>query len=222
MIVHPVSLAASLLLLWTPRQLLRVGSAVIKENRGKPEEESDPRHIRAPGDISLRIGEELAKTRNYLDLLRGVAGTLFLLGTPAMDPALMAASSGGASAAKVALAARVAVLGMGVVLQMIRWDGRPIFFPPVFFMIGMAGVMAGPEPTLAAIIIAWLASRAFSTPTALFICFGLLLGVFGFVFDGKSLTLIASCALLMVPPMISLLTGRPLYGISRRIVREAE
>ena len=220
MVVHPVSLAASLLLLWVPRTLLRVGADVIKQKRAKPDDEGDPRLIRSPGDISLRLHEELGKTRNYLDFLRGLAGSLFLMGTPAMEPALAAAT--GPSQAKAALLARGAVLLIAVILQMVRFDGRPILFPPLFFMIGVAGVLAGLQATAFAIIVAWLVSQAFTTPTALFLFFGLLLGVFGFVFVGKSLSLILACALLMVPPMISLLSGRPLFGISRRVVREPE
>ena len=227
MIVHYLLLIPALLLLWIPRPFLKIGKDVVKERRPRPEDEEDPRYIRSPGDISVRFLEEIVKPRNYMDLLRSLAGGYLLLGTPTWEAAISLPEKAAGvhvspSLGKELILVRIGIFLIGVILQTIRYDGRKMLFPPIFYVTGIAFAVAGPKAAAFAVILAWLANRALASPSAFFMAFAIFLAGFGFVFNGRDLMVMATCALMIVPAGMSLLSGRALIAMSRRVVREAE
>ena len=214
MVINYLLLFFALVLLWSPRQVFRLGKTLIKETRAPVE--TDPRKTRAPGDISMRFTEEAVKPRNYLEFLRALAGAYLLWGTDAIGAAISVARQAPASASREVLLAIALILAIGTVIQTLRFDGRSRLFPPAFYLTGIAIVLAGWKAAVFAAILAWMVNRSVSSPAGFFAAFAVLLAGFGFVFDGKSLYMFLACALLILPAALSLLSGRPLIAMSRK------
>jgi hypothetical protein len=221
MIYNLALLIPALVLLWLPRRVYQFGKTLIKEPRTKSSSEGDPRTTRAPGDISVRFLEEIAKPRNYLEFLRAIAAGYLLVGTDAFGAAIHAAPGAPSSVARKILLIRAAILFIGVVIQTVRFDGRSRLFPPIFYLTGIAFALAGPQAAGFAVVLTWLVNRSIPSPIGFFLAFAGILGGFGFVFDGRSLTMILACVLMLVPSAISLLSSRPLIAMSRKTARES-
>lgn len=203
-------LLAAVVMLWLPRQWLRTGVRVLKKRR-KPDgamERLVGIGARDPDDKSVQPGRELANFRNYLDLFRALAGGYSLV--------QFAFASGNDLAGQWAFGLQIAILLVAVLIQALRYDGRLSFFAPIFYFVGLSVGTCGYIPGLFAFALVLAINPIIPNPRMFLTAFGLLLLPFGLVFDDTFGLLCANAALILLPPLLSLLTKRPLVIFTRK------
>jgi hypothetical protein len=87
-------LALGVLLLWFPRHWMRRGVALLQRRRRSSkgvERIAEPWKDREPGDPRVNARVEFLKFRNYVDLFRGLAGSLVIWGGLGIAPAIAVA-----------------------------------------------------------------------------------------------------------------------------------
>lgn len=210
-------LILAITLLWFPRQWLRYGAIALGKRRRRSNPLIvDPRRERQPDDQSLHFRDEFAKKRNYLDLLRGAAGSWCLMDFCFVR--LPAAAGVAPVSALKLLAIQGAILVVAVVIQMVRWEEKISFFGPVFFMIGLAVGACGYEIALFAAALTWVLNIVLPNPATFLFVFAGLLGGFGFVFN-RSITeprVLLAAGLMLFPVVVSVLSGRQLLIMTRK------
>src|SRR5437762_2120354 len=102
-------LLVGLVLLWFPRQWMRLGKLIGRPRRRSPRAE-EPWLRREPGDPQLSFRAEFAKARNYFDLLRGIAGGLAILGGLGISPGLRLAEPAPPHGGTLVIGARLTIL----------------------------------------------------------------------------------------------------------------
>lgn len=122
-----VFLALGILLIWFPRNWLRFGMRVTPK---PPRKYNQAKTERDPHDRSVSPVVEGMKSRNWLDLFRAMIGSWVVLG-------VAEGSAGGAAPGSTALTLAASAMGVGVLIQMIRMEGRLSLFAPIFFLQGM-------------------------------------------------------------------------------------
>ncbi|MSU46894.1 MAG: hypothetical protein EXS42_07200 [Lacunisphaera sp.] len=163
---------------------------------------------RDPDDKSVYLGHEFANSRNYVDLFRALAGSYSLL--------LFAFQTGSEEAARLSFIIQAAVLLGATLIQAIRFDGRLNFFAPIFYFVGMSMGASGHYPGLFAFALVLAINPIIPNPRMFVTAYGLLLLPFGLVF-GTDLDLLAvNSALVLLLPLLSLLTKRPVVIFSRK------
>lgn len=217
MSVHFPLLAFGLLLLWFPRQWMRFGRVLGPRKRRHGG--AEPWKTREPGDPRLSYGE-LTKVRNYVDLLRGAAGALAIIGSSWLEPAIMVANAASRAALRQVLLMDLVILGVGVLIQTIRYERRHIsFYPPVFFLAGVSVALCGPWAALFAFVLVWAVNAMFGNAEAFLTVYGFALLLFGLLFrDTARLFNIAALAFALVPVLLALLSRRPLVVLTRKPV----
>lgn len=142
----------ALLLLWTPRRLLRAGWTRSGKRRSRRHGgKDDPVPVPPPA----RFAAELAKPRNWIDLLRAAAGA-YAVGRVCFDfPA-----DASRETFEFALVLQAAALIVAVFVQMIRLDGRLTLFAPVFFISGLMFGMLEWHAAAFALATSWIANMA--------------------------------------------------------------
>ena len=128
MIVNYWILPFALLLLWFPRQWLRLGKKVIRSsaprNLGQPVVERDAQ------DASISLKSKISKARNWIDLARAATGAL------ALNYACFSVELGEAkSSAYKIFALKCALLVLAVLIQTIRPKSRVRLVAPIFFIL---------------------------------------------------------------------------------------
>src|SRR5690606_15315473 len=80
-IIHWPYLIVAAIMLWFPRQWLRMGKRLFRRRRRHKDklEQFAENRTRDPEDKSVRLGLEIRTKRNWMDLGRVVAGTLCLV-----------------------------------------------------------------------------------------------------------------------------------------------
>jgi len=208
-------------LLWFPRQWLRSGKSILKKRR-KPDgalERLAGMGARDPEDRSVQPGREFTNFRNYLDLLRAFAGGYGLIQF-AFVPV-------GEDAAQTVFIIQSLVLLVGVLIQSVRYDNRLSFFAAIFFLLGQTvgtgGIATGETPFsighctgLFAFALVLAINPIIPNPRWFLTAFGLLLLPFGFVFGAAMPLVTVNALLILLPPLLSLLTKRPVVIFSRK------
>ena len=198
--------------LWFPRQWLRSGARVLKKRR-KPDgamERLAGIGARDPDDKSVQPGREFANARNYIDLFRALAGGYslsqfaFTLGADAD------------SAELTVFVVQALILLVAVLIQSVRFDGRLSFFAPIFFFVGMSVGASGHYAGLFAFALVLAINPIIPNPRLFLTAYGLLLLPFGFVFSADWRLLGLNTGLVLVPPLLSLLTKRPLVIFTKK------
>jgi hypothetical protein len=129
-----VLLALALLLLWFPRNWLRLGMRVTPK---PPRKYNQSKVERDPHDQSVKPAVEVLKSRNWLDLFRGLVGGVALM-------SVIERHTDVADDATIRLACVLTALILSVISQMIRLEGRLTLFAPIFFLQGLTfGVTGG-------------------------------------------------------------------------------
>jgi len=210
-IINYWPLLLALVLLWFPRQWLRVGGKVFSlRNRRRhrtTEEVSDHDQL----DISLKAREEFLKSRNWVDLIRAIVGSL----------AISYACFENADATKQAdlgiFVLQCTVLGIAVLIQTLRFEGRFSLVAPVFFILGLSFGPIGWQGGLLAGVTIWTLNLVLPAPGVLLlvfacveICFGLLLSRVPLRF-----TLLAA-SLAILPVLLSAVTKHRLVRFSKK------
>lgn len=207
--VHWPYLALALAMLWYPRQWMRFGKWLKKRRR---ERETIERFAQDgavdPSDKSLKLGRELKAKRNYLDLLRAAVG-----GYALWEFSFTAAPEH----ATLALVLKALLVLVGVLIQAVRWRERITWFAAVFYALGLSVGLGNHVGGPMAFLLACTINPVLPTPRVFLSVFGLLLVPFGYFVGqvGLTETLVAS-GLILLPPLLSLLTQRPMVVFTRK------
>ncbi len=213
----------ALLLLWFPRRGMRLGKSLFGRRRRATQREgaAEPWMTREAGDPRVSFQREFTRFRNYVDLARGGAGSLLLGGGMGIAPCLAIAEGGTHAAARWALALRMGVLLVGVVIQTLRIErGRVTFYPPVFYLAGLSLGLSHLTGAVFAFAMIWALNPAIGSATGFLTMYAVLLIAFGQLFaGGRDLSAIYAGGLCFLPVLLSLLSRRPLVMLSRKTSR---
>lgn len=207
-----------LLLLWFPRRWMRLGAVVGARRRISHRAANEPWRRRDPGDPRLSAREEFAKTRNYFDLFRGVAGALAIMGGFGIAAGLAPAPGSGRLVANQVFALQVGLMLVGLLIQTIRVEhGRLSFFAPVFYLAGVSVAFCGPWAALFAFFLVWSVNPMFGNAQAFMAVYAVLLAGFGILFRwGSARMAVVPAVLCLLPVLASLLTRRRLGTFTRK------
>lgn len=214
MLTNFSQIAFGMLLLWFPRRWMRVGYLVSQRRKSTT---TEPWRRREPGDPRLSY-EEFGKVRNYLDLFRAAIGGMAIVGSPLIDQARQVGDIAVRGGSGEVLAAQLAILTVGLLLQTLRRErGRMAFFAPIFYLAGLSVALCGHWAALFAFMMIWAINPMFGNAEAFLAAYGVLLVAFGILFrDTARVLVIAGGALTLVPVLLAMLTRRPLVVFTRK------
>ena len=222
MTVNVVLLIVALAVLWLPRQWLRLGIVLVKRrtrrNRDKELAAAEPWNVREPGDPRVYFRTEFGKFRNYVDLLRGLAGGVCVAGGFYVEPCLQAAANAPGAQVRGVLALKGLILLVGLLAQTIRYErGRLTFYPPIFYLAGMSVPLCEPSGAAFAFVAIWAINPAFGSVQGFLSIYAVLMVVFGQYFGGiGDKTSICAGILCFLPVLLSLLANLPLIVFARK------
>lgn len=219
-------LAFGLLLLWFPRAWMRRGAAVMKRQRRSTkgvERIVEPWKDREPGDPRVNASVEFAKFRNYVDLLRGMAGSLAIWGGIGMEPAITVAESAARGMGWKVLGLQAALTVIAVVIQSLRLErARLSFFPPIFFLGGLSVGLCGWWNAAFAWVLIWAVNIVLPNALLFLMAYAAVQVGFGFAFTRVgNLTVILGGAVTFLPALISMMANRPIQIYTRKGSRNA-
>ena len=214
-------LLIAIAMLWFPRQWLRSGKSLLKRRR-KPEgtlERLAGMGARDPEDHSVQLSREFTNFRNYVDLFRAFAGGYCLT--------QFAFTTADARAALTALIIKALVLLVAVLIQSVRNADRLSFFAAIFYLLGLTAGTCGTSSASApftighstglfAFALVLAINPVIPNPRMFLTAFGLLLLPFGIFFGADLPLLTVNVLLVLLPPLLSLLTRRPVVIFSRK------
>lgn len=210
LIINWPYLLMAIAMLWFPRQWLRTGARVLKKRR-KPDgamERLAGIGARDPEDKSVQPGREFANFRNYIDLFRALAGGYSL--------SQFAFTTGSDEAEMRAFLIQAAILLVAVLIQSVRFDGRLSFFAPIFYFAGMSVGASGHYAGAFAFALVLAINPIIPNPRMFLTAYGLLLLPFGYAFGADLDLLGLNAVLVLLPPLASLLTKRPLVIFTKK------
>jgi hypothetical protein len=209
MLVDYWILPFALLLLWFPRQWLRLGKKVIRSSAprtpGQPVVERDVR------DASISLKSEITKARNWVDLARAAAGAV------TVNYACFAVEPGAAkSVAPTVFALKGVLLLIAVLVQSIRLESRVRLMAPIFFILGLSFGLIGWQPALFAFVTVWTCNGAIPTAGVFLFAAASFQVVFGMLLArGLFTSQLLSAALAVVPLLLSGMLKRPLVRLNK-------
>lgn len=217
-IIWPQFLVA-LLLLWMPRQWLRVGGSLFKRRRKSGNVRRDREAEREPGDNSIYFRDEFMKVRNYVDFFRAGIGGLAIVGLPVADiaPALQALPDAAPWRGYVVDGVWIAVLLVGVLIQSFRFEKRSAMFPPIFYISGLTFGTCGVAVAAPAVVLTWAINTTLSGPLAFLCLYAGTIGIFGFLLSDDLEQVGVTTALVFLPVLISLLAKKRLVHFSKKV-----
>lgn len=223
MAINVPFLLFALLLLWFPRQWMRLGFS-IGGKRSKHDTSGrgqEPWNTREPGDVTIRFRDEVVKLRNYVDVLRGAAGSLAVMGGMGIDACISVADGASRGASLEVLVVKLLILLAGLLIQTMRFEKhRFVFFAPIFFLWGISFGLCGLKGAMFAFAMTWAVNPMLRNPQAFLSVYALLMMAFGSLFLGFGSKLpIVALIYCFLPVLLSLLTQRPLVLFTRKSVR---
>lgn len=219
MIVQFPLLVAGLVLLWFPRGWMRRGAALLRRRRrGDASRIVEPWRERESGDPRISFQVEFGKLRNYLDLLRGAAGSLMLFGGMGLTPAIQAEPAAGRTTISQVLAVRALILVVGLLIQTIHYRKRKLtFYPPIFYLAGLSVALCDIRGAAFAFMMIWAINAALANAQAFLSVYALLMIAFGYFFAWRGdLRAILAGGLCFLPVLLSLLAKRPLLILAQK------
>ncbi len=213
-------LGLGLALLWFPRQWLRVG--FLGRARGSRKRKNwAPNRDREPGDVSVRFGEEFSKARNWVDFFRAFTGGAAVGG---LFPGVVAFATADPKPTKETIQLlfilKVVVFLTGLLIQMLRWEGRLTLFAPLFYVQGLAfGLLTNVPAALLAVIGVWALNAVLPSAAIFLVVFGFLELCLGFMFkapNARPKDILLAAALSVLPVLISILFKRHLAQFTKR------
>lgn len=191
-----------------PRQMFRWGPRFGKR-RARPVDETFERDRR---DLSVRLGEECGKGRNWFDFFRALAGGLALFQMAVILPPEPTTFD-----LWMACIVLSPILILAIIVQTVRKEDRVILFPPLFFMMGLSIPVIGAIPATIAIVAIAALNLGLPSPSMFLVVFGAICGGLDVLFDPDDWRYsIVIFIVSIVPVLISLMTRRRLVTISRR------
>lgn len=207
--IHWPYLLLAVGLLWFPRSWLRTGKRLLKK-RHKPDDVLERLAgvgAKDPENKSVQLGREFKNFRNYVDLLRALTGG-YALGhfsfTAAPEKEL------------IVFGLQAVVLLAATAIQSVRYDKRLSFYAPIFFFVGMATGFPGDYTALFACALVLAINPVIPNPRWFLTALGLFMLPLGYVFDSELTTVGLLAGLILLPPLVSLLTKRPLVIFTRK------
>ncbi|PAW82261.1 MAG: hypothetical protein B9S27_03370 [Opitutia bacterium Tous-C8FEB] len=215
----------ALAVLFFPRNALRAGNNLVRRKRRRSsgsERILEPWKDREPGDPRIAPAVEFLKPRNYLDLVRAAAGGVALWGGFYVPPALAADPAAGGRMPLLVLGLKCLITLLAVVVQSIRYEKVKVsFFPPIFFLGGLAVGALGYQAAAFAFIGIWVVNAGISNAQGFLSVYALLLLVFGLLFNGwRSIPAAAMAFTAFFPVLLSLMVRRPLMIFTRKGSRD--
>jgi hypothetical protein len=211
LVIHWPYLLLALAMLWFPRQWLRNGGRLFKRRRRATTaiEKLTSKASRDPDDKSVHPRKEFTSYRNYIDLFRALAGGYGL--------STFAFTATGKDSAVILLTVQIVVLIAAVLIQAVRLEGhRHSYFAPIFWFVGLCIGFPGHYTGLFAFILVLAINPAIPNPRLFLTAYGAFLLPLGYVFSAPTLlNAMAAGAVLMVP-LASLLSKRPVVIFSRK------
>jgi hypothetical protein len=204
---------------------MRLGHSFLNRRRRRSEgatrREEEPWKNSEPGDPAVGFREEFLKIRNYVDLFRGAAGSLAVVGGLGIDPCVSVAEDAPSLLRLEAFGVQVAILLVGLLIQAVRYErGRYLVFAPIFFLAGISFGLAGPKAAGFAFAMIWAVNPMLKNPSGFLSVYALLLGAFGALFLGMAeMHVLTGVFLTFLPVLLSALIHRPLVLFSRKSVR---
>ena len=189
MTVNLPFLLVALLLLWFPRQWMRLGLSFWNRKRRRSEgatrREEEPWKTSEPGDPAVSFRGEFLKVRNYVDLFRGAAGSLAVLGGLGIEPCFRLPADATPLLGNEVFGLQIGILLVGLLAQAVRYErNRFLFFAPIFFLGGLSLGVCGYKAAGFAFAMIWAINPMLKNPSAFLMVYALLLGLFGGVFLG--------------------------------------
>jgi hypothetical protein len=208
--IHWPFLIAALALLWFPRPWLRTGKSILKRRR-KPDgalERLAGIGARDPEDRSVQPAKEFTNFRNYIDLFRSLAGGYCLVAH--------GFTTVGKDAAQTVFLVESLVMLVAVLIQCVRYDGRVSFYAAIFFYVGLNVGVSGHYAGLFAFALTLAINPIIPNPRMFLTAYGLLMLPFGLAFNADYRLLSMGVGLVLLVPLLSLLTKRPVVIFSRK------
>jgi hypothetical protein len=225
MVINVPVLLFALLLLWLPRQWMRLGFSLgsRRTKRSAPGggRGQEPWKTREPGDVTVSIRDEFRKLRNYFDLLRGAAGSVAVMGGLDVDACLGVAANAPHTVELEVLVVKLLILLVGLLIQTLRFEKqRLVCFAPIFFLCGITIGLCGLKPALFAFALIWAVNPMVGGPQSFLFVYALLIFAFGRLFgELSSLLTVVAFIFCFLPVLVSLLSQRPLVLFTRKSVR---
>jgi hypothetical protein len=212
-----------LLLLWLPRHWMRRGVAFLRRRRRSAESSRiiEPWHDREPGDPRLSFRVEFSKFRNYVDLMRGGAGSLILVGGMDLPAAISTVPGAPRSATSQVLTIRAVVFLIGLLIQTVRREkGRLSFYPPIFYLAGLSVGLCDIRGAAFAFALIWAVNSGLPNAQGFLTVYAILMVIFGHFFAWRSDIGAAYAGVVcFLPVLLSLLAKRPLTVFTRKSTR---
>ena len=215
----------ALVVLFFPRNALRAGVNLVRRKRRRSsgsERILEPWKDREPGDPRITPAVEFLKPRNYLDLVRAAAGGVAIWGGFYVPPALAADPAAGGRMPLVVLGLKCLLTLLAVVVQAVRYEKVKVsFFPPIFFLGGLAVGVIGYQSAAFAFVGIWVVNAGISNAQGFLSVYALLLLGFGLLFNGwRSIPAAAMALTAFFPVLLSLMVRRPLMIFTRKGSRD--
>ncbi|HAM71709.1 MAG TPA: hypothetical protein DCM86_08715 [Verrucomicrobiales bacterium] len=191
--IHWELLAPAMLLLWVVLP--------IRGGRREPADEPLRRDAERPSPRAMARAWQ-----NWVDLARACAGTLLVVNAIPLAP--------GAPAdwARHATVIKAVVLGVGVLLQVVRWGHGIQLYAPCFYLTGLTPLLSGPLIGGFACLFGWLFVLGMGETRILLLLIAGMAGVSAFGFGQLDVWVVLNAALLLSPLFVSFLAGRfPLH-----------
>lgn len=201
---------AALAMLWFPRQWLRTGRSILKRRR-KPDgalERLAGMGARDPEDRSVQPSKEFTNFRNYVDFFRALAGGYCL--------AQFGFVAAGEGSALTVFLIQSLILLVAVLIQSVRVDTRLSFYAAIFYFVGLNVGVSGHYAGLFAFALTLAINPVIPNPRMFLTAYGLFMLPFGFAFNANYRLLAVNVGLVLLVPLLSLLTKRPVVIFSRK------
>ncbi len=198
-----------------PRSWLRLGRPDGGSRRSKRKAHGGPNRDRLPGDNSVWAGEEFVRRRNWIDLLRAMAGGYAVMTlVPPVVEAVVAVP--GVSLSQIIFLTQGALLLVAVILQMVRIEERFTLSPPLFFLLGLAFPVVGFKAAAIGFFAIWAINIVLPNPAVFLTAYAGGIAILA-VFIGNGPRMGAMMAgLAFFPPLLSVLFRRRLAQFRKR------
>lgn len=209
--IHWPYLLLAVALLWFPRSWLRSGKRLLKKRR-KPDdvlEQLAGVGAKDPQNKSVQLGREFKNFRNYVDLLRALAGGYSLTHYS------FSVASGEAMPTQV-LAWQAAIALGSVAIQSVRYDKRLSFYAPIFFLLGLATGFMGDYTSAFAFALVLAINPIIPNPRWFLTAHGVFMLPLGYVFGSSLAELMLMVGLILMLPLITLLLKCPLVIFTKK------
>lgn len=211
LVIHWPYLLLALAMLWFPRQWLRNGARLFKRRRAPQSslERLAGKGSRDPDDRSVQPRKEFTSFRNYIDLFRALAGGYSL--------SVFSFTASGEDSATIVFWIQFAILLVALGVQSLRFEsGRHNYFAPIFWFVGLSTGYPAHYAGLFAFALALAINPAIPNPRWFLTAHGLLVLVVGFLFGAPLVPNALVAGLILLVPLASLLSKRPVVIFNRK------